>query len=108
MGQALQILNDGAWPVTPRCITNKAGGWIRLSPLEPQSEPQNLAALKNELAEAWPITSVLDMLKETDLRLNLPVRCEARRRMRRWSATYSVHGCYSVCMELGRMPACSA
>ncbi len=70
MREALQTFNDGL-PRNPAVrITNKAGGWIGLSPLEPQAEPQNLAALKNELAEAWPMTSLLDMLKETDLRLN--------------------------------------
>ncbi|HVA27593.1 MAG TPA: transposase, partial [Candidatus Baltobacteraceae bacterium] len=51
-------------------ITDKAGGWIGLSPLEPQAEPTNVAALKTAIGESWPMTSLLDMLKEADLRLN--------------------------------------
>jgi len=70
MREALQTFNDGLVRNPAVRITNKGGGWIGLSPLEPQAEPQNLAALKSELGEAWPMTSLLDMLKETDLRLN--------------------------------------
>lgn len=50
-------------------ILTKAGGWIALSPLEPQPEPENLLALKADLAARWPMTSLLDMLKEADLRV---------------------------------------
>lgn len=42
---------------------------IRLSPLEPQPDPINLAAFKAESARRWPMTSLLDILKETDLRI---------------------------------------
>ena len=37
--------------------------------MEPQPEPANLLALKAELALRWPMTSLLDMLKETSLRV---------------------------------------
>lgn len=47
----------------------KRNGWIALSPLEAQPEPVNLLALKAELGQRWPMTSLLDMLKETDLRV---------------------------------------
>jgi TnpA family transposase len=50
-------------------ILEKAGGWIKLSPLRPQPEPSNLVALKEEIARRWPMTSLLDILKETDLRV---------------------------------------
>jgi TnpA family transposase len=50
-------------------ILSKAGGWIKLSPLDPQPEPANLLALKTEIAQRWPMTSVLDVLKEADLRV---------------------------------------
>ncbi len=70
MREALQTFNDGLPRDAAVRITKKAGGWIGLSPLEAQPEPQNIAALKNALTEAWPMTSLLDMLKETDLRLN--------------------------------------
>jgi TnpA family transposase len=42
---------------------------IRVSKLEAQPEPPNLAALKTELGQRWPMTSLLDILKETDLRI---------------------------------------
>ena len=67
---ALQQLNDGLPRNMAVTISSKAGGWIGLSPLVAQAEPQNVAALKSEVSENWPMTSLLDMLKETDLRLN--------------------------------------
>ena len=50
----------------------KKDGWITVTPFDPQpSEPANLIALKAEIVANWPMTSLyLDMLKETDLRLN--------------------------------------
>ncbi len=50
-------------------VSRKAGGWIHLTPLQPKPLPANIDALKAEVAEAWPTTSLLDMLKETDLRV---------------------------------------
>lgn len=43
---------------------------ICLSLLDPQPEPRNLARLKLEVGTRWPLTSLLDMLKETALRTN--------------------------------------
>jgi TnpA family transposase len=51
-------------------ILPKAKGWIKLSPLAPQPEPINLLALKMEITKRWPMTSLLDVLKETDLRVD--------------------------------------
>jgi TnpA family transposase len=45
---------------------------ICLSPLDPQPEPRNLQGLKQEVGRRWPMTSLLDMLKETALRTNFP------------------------------------
>jgi TnpA family transposase len=60
---------DRDLPANPDvAILKKGHGWIRLSPLKAQPEPVNLIALKTELARRWPMTSLLDMLKETDLR----------------------------------------
>jgi hypothetical protein len=42
---------------------------IVVSSLEPQPEPLNLEALKSELGRRWPMTGLLDILKETDLRV---------------------------------------
>jgi TnpA family transposase len=50
-------------------ILSKGKGWIKLSPLAPQPEPTNLLALKAEIAWRWPMTSLLDVLKETDVRV---------------------------------------
>jgi hypothetical protein len=50
-------------------ILTKAGGWIKVSPLPAQSEPPNLLALKADVAKLWPMTNLLDVLKETDLRV---------------------------------------
>src|SRR5208337_2551730 len=47
----------------------KRGGSFRVTPFEPLPEPPNLIALKAEVNTTWPMTSLLDMIKETDLRL---------------------------------------
>jgi TnpA family transposase len=69
LSSALAALNQ-ALPKNPYVtLLSKRGGWIALSPLEAQPEPVNLLALKAELGHRWPMTSLLDMLKETDLRV---------------------------------------
>ena len=55
-------------------ITRKRGGWISLAPLLPRPSPLNIEALKAEVAETWPLTSLLDIAKETDLRLGFTDR----------------------------------
>ena len=50
-------------------ILVQGGGRISLSPLEAQPEPQRLVAMKTEVARRWPMTSLLDILKEADLRV---------------------------------------
>src|SRR5262249_41229214 len=42
---------------------------IVVSPLDPQPEPLNLDALKTELGRGWPMTNLLGILKEADLRI---------------------------------------
>ena len=51
----------------------KRGGkpWIKVSSLKPQQEPKNIQKLKEEVSEKWPSISLLDILKETELRLDL-------------------------------------
>lgn len=51
-------------------ILSKGKGWISLSPLPAQVEPSNLLALKADIAYKWPMTGLLDILKETALRTN--------------------------------------
>lgn len=68
MAEELAALDHGL-PKNPAVrILTKGHGWISLSPLEPQPEPTNLIRLKAELMQRWPMTSLLDILKETDLR----------------------------------------
>ncbi len=69
MTEALAAL-DRTLPRNPhvRLLPHK-GGWISLSPLEPQAAPVYLPTLKAEIARRWPKTSLLDVLKEADLRI---------------------------------------
>src|SRR5215831_2832800 len=70
MTQALQHL-DMSLPTNPRVkILQRPRGWIRVSPSEPQPDPPTLAHLKAEVLRRWPTTSLLDVLKETDLRVD--------------------------------------
>ena len=46
-------------------------GRITLSPLPPEAEPRNLRRLKDELRTRWGMVPLLDMLKETVLRVGL-------------------------------------
>lgn len=52
-------------------LREKGKARISLSPLPAQPEPSNLDALGIEIAGRWPMTSLLDILKEADLRLGL-------------------------------------
>ena len=69
MKEGLDKLNNGL-PKNPKVqITDKGKGWIRLSPLDAQAEPVNLSRVKAEVARCWPVTNLLDILKEADLRI---------------------------------------
>jgi hypothetical protein len=69
MREALGTLDAGLKKNPAVRIGPKGGGWITLTPLDKQPDPPNLAAFKAELNAIWPMTSLLDMVKETDLRL---------------------------------------
>ncbi len=69
MTGVLEIL-DGGLATNPHVrILKRAGGRIVVSPLERQAEPLGLVSLKAEIARRWPMTGLLDMLKEADLRI---------------------------------------
>lgn len=51
-----------------KIVQVKDGHKISVTPFEPQAEPENLATLKLAITQRWPGTSLLDILKETDLR----------------------------------------
>lgn len=60
-----------AWSPIPYVrILKRGGGRIALTPLEKQEDPVGLAALKTEIGRRWPMTRLLDMLKEADLRID--------------------------------------
>jgi len=72
MAEALAKL-DRELPSNPhvRLVERRNGkNAIRLSPLTALPEPPNLIRLKLELGRRWPDTSLLDMLKEVDLRIH--------------------------------------
>ena len=50
-------------------ILRKNNGWIQLAPPEAQPDPPNLHLIKKELFNKWPMTSLLDVIKETFLRV---------------------------------------
>jgi TnpA family transposase len=72
MREALRILNADLPNNLLVGISRKRNkdGWITVTPFDPQPDPANLVAIKAELNATWPMTGLLDMLKETDLRLN--------------------------------------
>jgi hypothetical protein len=55
-------------------ITSRGSGWIRLTPLQPKPPPANIEALKAAIAAEWPMTDLLDVVKEADLRLGFTDR----------------------------------
>lgn len=70
MTEALTTLNAGM-PADPKVrLVFRGKHRISVSPYEKQPEPPNLVSLKAELDRRWPMTSLLDMLKEADLRTN--------------------------------------
>jgi hypothetical protein len=69
MRQALGTLNGGLKKNSDVRIGSKGSGWITLTPLDAQPDPPTLKAFKAELNATWPMTGLLDMVKETDLRL---------------------------------------
>jgi TnpA family transposase len=74
MTSALEQLNQSI-PDNPHVrLLSKGGGWISLSPLPPQPQPQHLRLLKAELGTRWSMVELLDIFKETDLRVRFTDR----------------------------------
>ena len=69
MVEALETLDRGLAENPHLRILKRGGGRIALAPLEKQEEPEGLIALKTEIGQRWPMTNLLDMLKEADLRI---------------------------------------
>ena len=68
MTAALTLLHDGLTNNPHVSIT--ASGRIRLQKLKKQSESVNLVYLHNHVKQQWQMISLLDVLKETDLRVD--------------------------------------
>ncbi len=68
METALEELNAEMPGNAAVTLSEKGGGWITLSTLGAQPEPPNIGYLKTEVAARWPMTNLLDILKEADLR----------------------------------------
>ncbi len=71
MAEGLKTLNAGI-PKNPGVKIlerGRSGHHISITPLEAQEEPKNLEALKSEVARRWSSTSLLDILKEAELRV---------------------------------------
>ena len=65
---------DASLPGNPKAsiVTTKGGkGRISVTPLDEQPEPTNIVKLTAALVEHWPMTNLLDVLKETELRVRL-------------------------------------
>ena len=69
MRQALETLDAGMPHNTGVSILQRPQGWIRVSRRDRQADPPNLSKVKGEITRLWPMTSLLDVLKETDLRI---------------------------------------
>jgi TnpA family transposase len=72
MTKALERLDQGL-PRNPhvRLDPRRTKKPIIVSKLEPLPDPPNLVALKTEVGRRWPMTSLLDILKEADFRIGL-------------------------------------
>ena len=69
MQAGLAMLHDGLLKNKAVRLLEKNNGWIALTPLDAQPEPANLAHLKAAVTREWPMSSLLDFLKEADLRI---------------------------------------
>ena len=69
MAEALRRLDRGMLRNAGVRLDPRRRHPVVVSPLEPQPEPPGLGALKAELGRRWPMTGLLDILKEADLRV---------------------------------------
>mgnify|MGYP002778860488 CR=1 FL=1 len=70
MTEGLEKLDRGMPKNKDVTIIGKGQGLIRLRPFDPAPEPINIKQLKGEIDRLWHKTNLLDILKETDLRVD--------------------------------------
>lgn len=66
----LQNLNDTIPANKKVQVLDKNGGHIKIAPSEAQAEPVYLDTLQREINRNWSTINLIDILKETDLRIN--------------------------------------
>jgi hypothetical protein len=69
MHQALAEFNEGLPTNAEVTLRKSKRKRIKLTPLEAQPEPANLVQLKQEIGRLWGVMSLLDIVKETELRV---------------------------------------
>ena len=70
MTDKLEILNT-TLPTNKKVkMLSKKNGWIHLSPSAPQEEPLKLTSLQSSIYRRWKSISLLDLLKEVEMRTN--------------------------------------
>ncbi len=78
LDNALYALNDSILTNSKVIIKDrKKKGSIKITPFDPQKEPQNLELLKQEVANLWPNLSLIDILKEVDFRVGFTKRFQS-------------------------------
>lgn len=66
----MSALNESILSNTKVVIKNRGkSGSIKVTPFDPQAEPQNIELLKLEVAKIWPNLHLLDILKEAEHRI---------------------------------------
>lgn len=65
----LKLLNNSILCNDKVKIMDKHGGRIKLAPSDPQIEPANLGKLHKIIQQRWSTINLIDILKETDLRI---------------------------------------
>jgi len=68
MTEALKLFHDGL--LTNPYVSIASAGRIRVKKLEKQTETANLTYLHNHVRQTWGLVSLLDVLKEVDLRVD--------------------------------------
>lgn len=72
MAEAIKAFNASIPTNEDIKIGKKSGKpHIFLTPYTAQNEPENITAIKQDILQTWPNTALLDIWKETDLRLGL-------------------------------------
>jgi hypothetical protein len=108
MQRGLDTLHAGLRTNKGVRILTKKGGWIAVSPLDPVPAPPNLARLKAEVTRLWPMTDLLDFLKEADLQIGFTDVFRSAPRARRSTTTPCSGACCCASMDWARTPASSA